>query len=1229
MEKIKRYLVSVGVMVLMLFTACQKADMPSTQEGSYTVQAAQSFGEITSFGDNPGKLKMFLDVPSNAPANAPIVVVMHGCQQTADNYRRDTQWNILAEKYKFYVIWPEQQLEDKTARTGNPYKCFNWGGYYGENKARGKGENQSVISMVNYVKSKYSVNDRKVYITGLSAGAAATNLLLATWPEVFAGGAPMAGIPYNCAHDVSESNVQAGADCMGVDINTFQPLTGAGCESGEACMKASRKVSAQQWGDWVREAYPGYSGPYPRVIVWQGMKDQYVDDDNAFEIVKQWTNVNGIDQNADNNSSKLKAGNTKHNYYEYTNSTGKALVAMVEIPEMKHGIAIDPGTGEDQGGEAFSAVMGMVKFAFDIDLYSSYYTAKWWGLLDWQNNPDEPIDPIDPIDPVDPAEILVQINSPLNGAQLTAGNVTVQIRAQYEEDIASVELWQGELKKADTTRISGTSKDGVYSATIALSAGNYAFKAKAKGVDGEEKFSSIIAVVVTEQSTGEVFPAVEWQKVTGSFNQLNMYIHVPKDMPKNQVKPLLVVMHGCMQTAADFEYDAQWNKLADTYKFYIIHAENPSGVGYNQCFDWYSDTVNKGQGAAAGIMSMISKMKADYKVDSSKVFATGISAGAALSVILLANYPDQFAAGGLMAGIPFKGYVGSAFSCLSYIQNGTNKTPTQWAALMPKNPGVYPKIIEFHGTADKYVNYSFQNELMEQWTAVQQADQNADVTSTLKGHVYKEYHDNSGKVLVATVTLDGMAHGITVDPNGTGEDKGGQVCKVSGPTTCFSFDEKLHSSYYAAKFFGLTTPVVVDLPPAIEITSPANGTTLSGVVTVSANATDDKGVAKVMFYIDNNLVAEDTASPYTYSWNLANYTNGTHSVKAVAVDTIGQSSLPSTISVTGGEKQDLEKPTINVTAPVNGQSISGTSVTLMANAFDNIGVARVEFFLNNVKVGEDLSAPYEVSASIVEGSYAVKAIAYDAAGNFSIDDDTSFVVATFQCREFTASNVEHKAAGRAVSSFPYGENTVEYATTVGAGDDLGLMGGTYFSTTTTVAETKSGYFVKGNCPADPDNDLSAPSVNITAPSNNAQVGAGNVTISASATDNIGVVKVEFYVGSDKVGESTSAPYSVTWNAAVGTYELTAKAYDAKGNVGTSAVVNVVVSSGGFVCKTYTAKNTEHVAAGRAEVFTQFYVKYAKTIGSGESLGQLGSSWYSATTSVKETASGYFEKGSCN
>jgi len=422
--------------------------------------------------------------------------------------------------------------------------------------------------------------------------------------------------------------------------------------------------------------------------------------------------------------------------------------------------------------------------------------------------------------------------------------------------------------------------------------------------------------------------------------------------------------------------------------------------------------------------------------------------------------------------------------------------------------------------------------------------------------------------------------------------------------------------------------------PAVNITSPANGATVSGTITLTATASDDVQVLKVEFYVDGVKIGEDTTAPYTASWNSANTTNGAHNIMAKAYDSSNVGVDDDTaVTVTGG-LVDTAAPTVNITAPANGSQVYET-FTISATAADNFGVTRVEFSVDGVLKCTDTEAPYTCDYNATgeaEGTtHALKAVAFDAAGNFGTDNDTSVTVAPFQCQTFTAVNSAHVAAGRAEYFTQY---TLQYAKTIGSEEDLG-QSTQYYDATSTVSETRAGYFVKGNCPVNPDpdpdpdpdpSDTTAPSVNVTAPL--ADVAAGSITITASASDNVGVTKVEFYANGSLIATDTSAPYSTSYTAAVGTLAIKAIAYDAAGNTATDNDTSITVT-GSFTCKTYTAKNTEHVAAGRAVAYTQYYTQYAKTVGSGESLGMLGSTWYSATTSVKETAPGYFEKGTCN
>lgn len=331
---------------------------------------------------NPGNLKMYLYVPADMPENAPVVFALHGCLQNAHKFSQQSGWTKLADLNKFYVVFPQQQAAriSQPIKTGNPGLCFDWAGFFGNQKPKGEGEDKSIIDMINHLEKldSYSIDKKSVFITGVSAGANLAVKMLAQWPEYFAGGAPIAGVPYGCANNQSE-----GFRCMGVKPSFFprKGKQGECTESGEACMDPELKKTAQEWGDIVRNEHESEKNiEYPKIMIWHGSRDQLVDDDNQEQLLLQWTNLHNIDQIADNKDSKLKDGHERHTYKEYHDDNGNIKVATVLINGLRHGIAIEPGDKDNQGGEeSTNSLRG--GYSFDYMIHSTYYIAKFWGLI--------------------------------------------------------------------------------------------------------------------------------------------------------------------------------------------------------------------------------------------------------------------------------------------------------------------------------------------------------------------------------------------------------------------------------------------------------------------------------------------------------------------------------------------------------------------------------------------------------------------------------------------------------------------------------------------------------------------------------------------------------------------------------------------------------------------------------------------------------------------------------
>ena len=296
--------------------------------------------EVSGFGSNPGNLKMCAYVPADLEGSRPLVVALHGCTQQASDYDDESGWVELAEKHGFALLLPQQQPAN------NPNKCFNW--FERGDSERDRGEALSIRQMIDNMGGHADIDSAKVYVTGLSAGGAMTAVMLATYPEVFAGGAIIAGIPYRCATDVGEALGQCGVSLSG----GLAPMT---------------DLSPEAWGDRVRDA-SSHEGPFPRVSIWQGTSDTTVNPEAQRELIDQWTNVLGIDQIPD-----VEDTINGHPRKVYEDTDGKALVETVLIDGMGHGTPIDPGDGPDQCGRP-------APYILDVGICSSFHSVRFWDL---------------------------------------------------------------------------------------------------------------------------------------------------------------------------------------------------------------------------------------------------------------------------------------------------------------------------------------------------------------------------------------------------------------------------------------------------------------------------------------------------------------------------------------------------------------------------------------------------------------------------------------------------------------------------------------------------------------------------------------------------------------------------------------------------------------------------------------------------------------------------------
>lgn len=298
-------------------------------------QAAVALERVTNFGANPGGLNMYVYRPASLPANAPVVVALHGCTQSAQIYADNSGLATFADRHGFLLVFAE------TTSLNNANKCFNW--FQSADIGRGQGEAASIRQMVAHAVSSYGADASRVNVTGLSAGGGMTAVMLAAYPDVFKAGAVMAGLPYACATDV---------------LTAF------------TCMSPGVDRTPQDWAQRVRNTYPGYTGPWPRVSVWQGDNDPTVVPRNADELRDQWTQVHGLDQTPDR-SSTIGPNSTRRD--EYLAGDGTVAVEVNRVPAIGHGTPVDPGTGAEQCGATGTA-------HFIDSICSSYWVTRFFGL---------------------------------------------------------------------------------------------------------------------------------------------------------------------------------------------------------------------------------------------------------------------------------------------------------------------------------------------------------------------------------------------------------------------------------------------------------------------------------------------------------------------------------------------------------------------------------------------------------------------------------------------------------------------------------------------------------------------------------------------------------------------------------------------------------------------------------------------------------------------------------
>jgi acetylxylan esterase len=287
MRSLRKALAYVSVAVAVMTGAWLTVAQPAS---------AASLTEVTNFGTNPSNLRMYLYVPDRVATRPAVLVAIHYCTGTGPALYSGTEFASLADRYGFIVVYPSATRDGTCFDVSSPQALRRDGG----------SDPVGIVSMVRYVLQRNNADPNRVFVTGLSSGAMMTNVLLGDYPDLFKAGAAFAGVPFGCF------------------ATTDGSLWNSQCANGQVTK------TPQQWGDLVRGAFPGYSGPRPRMQLWHGTADETLRYPNFGEEIKQWTNVLGVSQTPSLTDSP-QSGWTRTRY------GGTGTMAPVEAISVQNG----------------------------------------------------------------------------------------------------------------------------------------------------------------------------------------------------------------------------------------------------------------------------------------------------------------------------------------------------------------------------------------------------------------------------------------------------------------------------------------------------------------------------------------------------------------------------------------------------------------------------------------------------------------------------------------------------------------------------------------------------------------------------------------------------------------------------------------------------------------------------------------------------------------------------
>ncbi|KAK0382921.1 hypothetical protein NLU13_8837 [Sarocladium strictum] len=246
--------------------------------------------QISNWGTNPGGMTLHAYIPNNVASSPAVILALHPCGGSGQQYASSTRYGQLAEQYGFIVLFPSSTQDSNCWDVASTRSLTHNGG----------GQSQGLNTMVNWAKSTYGADASRVFVTGTSSGCMMTNVMMATYPDVFQAATCYSGVAAGCL-----------AGSPGSSPSSADPT----------CANGNNIKTGEQWAQIVRNMYPGYTGSYPRLLTYHGLADTFVHWRNLQEQLKEWSTIMGVSYTRDV-ANTPRQGYTQHIYGDGTRLIG-------------------------------------------------------------------------------------------------------------------------------------------------------------------------------------------------------------------------------------------------------------------------------------------------------------------------------------------------------------------------------------------------------------------------------------------------------------------------------------------------------------------------------------------------------------------------------------------------------------------------------------------------------------------------------------------------------------------------------------------------------------------------------------------------------------------------------------------------------------------------------------------------------------------------------------------